>query len=144
MAACQSCGSKEKCSCTLRQGLDITVDGEGSTDSPWVIGAVPTEKRIVFPGSGDITFFSAGPGTPGDPLAVTASVDCISCNDPGEIGDVLTRQVDGTYAPGPPNQITPGSIEVGYGLTGQGTAVSPLRLDLCSYDELLAACEVIP
>lgn len=146
MAACQSCGSRAKCTCTLKQGLDMTVGGDGSKDSPWSVAIVPTEKRVVFSSFGDMQFFAVGPGLPGDPLQVAGNVVCISCGDPGNVDDVLTRQADGSYIPGPPNQIAPGAVEVGYGLSGQGTAASPLRLNLCSYDELVAACppEEIP
>ena len=54
--------------------------------------------------------------------------------------------VTGTGTPADPWIISvepataPGGIETGPGLSGNGTTVAPLQLDLCTYAELKNAC----
>lgn len=46
--------------------------------------------------------FIAGSGDASSPWVISAT-SCVNCNAPGNPGDVLTRQTDGTYAPMPPS-----------------------------------------
>ena len=47
---------------------------------------------------------------------------------------------NGQYIPGPPITVAPGLIFAGPGIDGDGSSGNPLVLDVCSYDELKAAC----
>lgn len=53
----------------------------------------------IVAGSG---IFIAGSGDAGAPWVISAT-SCVNCNAPGNPGDVLTRQADGTYIPQPPS-----------------------------------------
>lgn len=86
---------------------------------------------------GGLGIVVSGNGAPATPYVLST---CVHCEAPGNIGDVLTRQFDGTYAPGPPSQVAPGTIITEDSLSGDGTFAAPLRVNLCTYDDLMAAC----
>lgn len=121
--------------------VDMMVSGSGTAADPYVLSAaINVDPAIDFGADGDITFTTTGAGTADDPLVINAWLSCISCEAPGNPGDVLTLQPDGTYLPGPPNTVDPGAIVTSVGLEGDGTALDPLRVELCTYDQLSALC----
>ena len=58
----------------------------------------------------------------------------------GTLGDVLTKEGDGVWRAGPPNQVAPGAVHTGVGIDGDGTPANPLRIRLCNYGDLKNAC----
>ena len=122
--------------------------GSGVAEDPYVIsGDVIIGAILQLVDDGDIIFDVTGEGSTDAPLIVSARLRCLSCTDTVNVGDVLLW--DGTlgrYVPGPAPTAPFGSItiEAGGGLTGTGTGGTPLRLDICTYDELAALCEPTP
>jgi len=61
----------------------------------------------LIAGSG---IFLTGSGDQTSPWVISAS-NCVQCATPGNPGDVLTRQPDGTYAPQPPAQVADSCVD---------------------------------
>ena len=138
MARCR-CGAAS-CTCSLFPGVGVTLTGAGTVDDPWVISGTSLIDLIDFVNSGDILFTATGDGTEANPMVVTADVACINCAQTGNVGDVLKRQANGSYAPGPPNVVAPGAITTGPGIAGNGAPGTPLRVSVCNYNQLKASC----
>ena len=122
--------------------LDLVQTGAGVASNPTIIsGHVRLNAVLQLLNSGDVQFTVVGTGTDGSPMQVSADLQCIDCDIPGNTGDVLSRRADGTYAPFPVS-VPAGVIipEPGGGIAGDGTLANPLRLDICTYAELKAAC----
>ena len=121
--------------------VDMSMSGLGVVGDPYRIsGEAIIGALLELVDSGDIAFTRTGTGSAADPVRITADLRCINCDHPGITGDVLTLQADGTYRPGPPVTTAPGLIATGHGLSGDGSTGAPLRVDICSYDALKAAC----
>lgn len=148
----------------------FVVDGDGTEDSPYNVTAtlpqidfavgVPGDLVLTqqpdgtfapavggggagggmtFADTPEVDFTTAGTGTIADPIVVTATLPLVDFTG-GNPGDVLTQQADGTFYPGPPTQAPAGSVATGFGISGDGTGANPFRINLCTYDELKAAC----
>lgn len=121
--------------------LDLTRVGNGTEADPYVIsGAAIIGALVDFLDTSSIDATVTGAGSLADPLQVTLRHKCLDCGLPGNPGDVLTLQLDGTYKPGPPTTAAPGAISTGFGITGNGQVGTPLRVDLCTYADLKTAC----
>jgi len=122
--------------------LDLVRTGNGVQTDPTIIsGHVRLNAILQLLNTGGVHFTTVGTGTDGSPLQVRADLSCLDCSVPGNTGDVLTRQANGTYQPFPVS-VPAGVIipEPGGGIAGDGTVANPLRLDICTYAELKAAC----
>jgi len=139
MARCRCAG--DICTCGIQAGSGVVIEGSGGFNDPYVI-SIPFPSLVTFTDSPDIDFTVSGAGTEDQPLVVTAEMKCLNCADTasGDVGDVLTLNGSGQWVPGPPNQVAPGAIAIGTGLSGDGTPGAPLRLDVCTYGELKALC----
>ena len=136
MARCR-CQS-ENCPCTLRAGSGTTVTGAGTTESPWLISALP--PPLTVQSTLEVTLDRGGAGTVASPYNLTATLPWVNPFG-GTVGYVLTQQADGTFAPGPPAVVAAGAVRTGFGLTGDGTAAKPLRVSaICTYAQLKAMC----
>jgi len=112
MARCR-CQS-ETCTCTLRAGEGMSVSGSGSPSDPWVLSASPSSQGTLrVEDTFTIDLVLSGSGTVAEPYVLRANASQV-----------------------------PGGITVGHGLIGVGNGISPLRINLCTYDDIaaLAAC----
>jgi len=121
--------------------VDLTLGGSGTLGDPFTLTAdAIVGPTINFVDGEDAAWTSSGTGTALDPLTITVDVPCLHCDAPGNVGDVLALQADGTYLPSPPVTAPVGAIFVAQGLIGDGSAGNPLRLNLCTYDQLELMC----
>lgn len=132
------CRCADACSCGIEAGPGVVITGTGTLTDPWVISALDpfASGAATFNNTPEVEFTLAH----GPPVSViTATLPWV---DPftGDTGDVLMRKADGRWAAGPPTSVPPGSVVMGPGLSGDGSAGDPVRINLCSYDELKAAC----
>ena len=119
----------------------FTVTGSGTEADPMQITLADggSGTNVSFSDTTEVVFTESGTGTAADPLIVSADLPLIDFTG-GTPGYVLTMDAGGVFRPGPATQAPAGSVSVGFGLTGDGSGASPFRLNLCSYDDLKAAC----
>lgn len=112
MAKC--CGSRG-CTCTVIAGLGVTVDGNGSPTSPYIIsaGSASTALRVTDTPSVDLTL--TGTGTAGAPYDVSAVVR-LDPTPPGGGSNLISSGPEGLYV----------EMATGCGLAGAGTTGDPL------------------
>jgi hypothetical protein len=119
--------------------------GDGSSANPYLLTAhslvtPPTGgSHVTFTDTTEVDFTTAGAGTAADPMVVSALLPLITFTG-GNPGDVLTMDATGVFYPGPPTQAPVGSVSTGFGISGDGSGANPFRVDLCTYDDLKAAC----
>jgi hypothetical protein len=110
MARCR-CQS-ENCTCQVAAGDGIDITGSGSPSDPWVITSESSSSgTIQVVDSVTIDMVLEGTGTVGDPYLISANASTV-----------------------------PGGISTDFGISGAGNALDPLRLNICTYDDLVAAC----
>jgi hypothetical protein len=112
MARCR-CQS-EACTCAIRAGEGVAVSGSGSPSDPWVVSAPPDSSGTLrVQDTPTIDLVLSGEGTLENPYILTGHTSSL-----------------------------PGGISTGHGITGLGNGANPLRIDLCTYDDIaaLAAC----
>lgn len=112
------CGCAEFCGCSVRAGQNITITGEGTSASPWVIGV-----STAFNTCADV-------------------MDCVGANVVrGIVYNANTRQLTVAYSAGSGNIATAGpdggifaSVAVSDSptayMSGNGTTNAPLRVDV--------------
>lgn len=112
LARC-GCGSSQ-CTCSVTAGPGVTVDGNGSPASPFVISAEPAEVACedVRP------CLSAGPGVAYDPA--TGVIGTRLSTDAGN--NLIVGGDDGLFVPATAG----GTVATGCGLAGDGSAGTPL------------------
>ena len=116
------------------------MSGDGSAELPFIIsGGSSATGTVRFEDTPEVDFTVVGVGSTANPYVVTATSPWVD-PQPGAPGDVLTKQADGTWVAGAPATVPAGSISTGPGLSGDGSSSAPLRLDLCTYDQLAALC----
>jgi hypothetical protein len=131
MARCGCSGST--CSCKVIGGGLVNVSGSGSAANPYTISV---EQAFSVSDSSTVDLTMTGTGSAGDPYTLSADaaidmVDIIDFDDSGgSAGDVIALQGDGTYALNPPSTASPGAINTGDGLSGDGSGGDPLELVL--------------
>lgn len=111
------CGCGGACSCALVSGANTTVTGSGTPANPWVVNAstdCPTVRTCV----------SAGPG-----VNYNSTTGVISADVSGTAGNTLTIDGDGLYVPASSGQ----AVTTGCGLTGNGTAGTPLAVNVSAW-----------
>lgn len=134
MARCGCSGST--CSCLVTAGSGVAVSGTGTEANPYVIDVVGSDIAGTFAvldtSSVDMTL--DGSGSTADPyvlsatatLALTALSDITSGDVPAS-GDVPVWN-GSTWDFAPPPTTPPGAVNVGAGLTGDGSGASPLTV----------------
>jgi hypothetical protein len=131
MARCGCSGST--CSCKVVGGGLVNVSGSGSAANPYTISV---EQAFAVNDTSTVDLTMSGTGSAGDPYTITADaaidmVDIVDFDDSGgSAGDVVALQGDGTYALNPPSTASPGAINTGDGLSGDGSGGDPLELAL--------------
>jgi hypothetical protein len=114
MARCR-CLS-ENCVCSAEPGEGIAISGSGSPADPWVISATPNSAgTLQVQDTLTIDLVLTGAGTLADPYTISGNTSSL-----------------------------PGGISTGHGITGNGSGPAPLRIDLCTYDDLAAAAACAP
>ena len=110
MARCR-CQS-ENCTCAISAGAGVTITGGGSPNDPWVVSSSPSSSGTLrVEDTFTIDLVLSGTGTMADPYVLRANASEV-----------------------------PGGISTDFGISGAGNALDPLRLNICSYDDLAAAC----
>jgi len=114
MARCR-CQS-ENCTCAVRAGAGVSISGSGSPGDPWTINAVPNASNTLrVEDTFTIDLQLSGAGTLESPFVLRANASQV-----------------------------PGGLSTGHGITGLGNGPSPLRLDVCTYDDLAAVTACAP
>jgi hypothetical protein len=125
--------------------LDLQLLGNGTSANPYLLSGTVIDvaggggMMVTFTDTSEIDFTTTGVGTTANPLVVTAELPLITFTG-GNPGDVLTMDATGVFYPGPPTQAPVGSVATGFGISGDGSGANPFRVDLCTYDDLKAAC----
>lgn len=135
MAGRCGCSGASSCSCLIRGGGGVSVTGAGTAASPYVISSA---SGLQVQDSSTIDMSLMGDGSQGSPWVVrgdlTAGLQDLTDVDLSNstTGYVLARQADGTYDLVPPATVAPGAINVGNGITGNGSSGNPLRIQLAA------------
>jgi len=157
------------CGCSLVAGTNTTVDGEGTPKDPWVVSA-GDHGYLAVADTATLDLQLLGDGTSANPHLLSGTVIgsggsptfvdteevafTVSAATPPEVsallplltltggiaGHVLTQDATGVFSPMPAATAPVGAVATGHGIKGDGSAVTPLRINLCSYDDLKAAC----
>jgi len=132
MARCNCSGST--CSCKLQEGNGIAISGSGSQTDPYVIDATgDIEGTVQFISTPTVEFAVTGSGTTVAPFQVAANAvvnmdELADVNDPtgpaeGEVPVWTTDHWEFKT----PAAAPPGAINVGGGITGDGSAGAPIK-----------------
>lgn len=134
MARCGCSGST--CSCLITAGAGVAVSGTGTEANPYVIDVVGSDisGTVRVQDTATVDMSLTGSGSTADPyvlsaaatLALTQLTDITSGDTPAS-GDVPVWN-GSTWDFAPPPTTPPGAVNVGEGLTGDGSAPSPLRV----------------
>lgn len=132
MARCNCSGST--CSCKLQEGNGIAISGSGSTTDPYVIDATgDIEGTVQFISTPTVEFSVSGQGTSASPFQVHANAvvnmdELADVHDPtGPLeGEVPVWTTD-HWEFKTPASAPPGTVNVGQGLSGDGSAGAPLK-----------------
>jgi len=94
----------------MEAGVGATIEGSGSPTDPWVVSVTGfPQGALQVADTQTIDLDMRGAGTTADPYVITGKTSSL-----------------------------PGGISTGHGITGDGSGLAPLRLDVCTYDDLLA------
>jgi hypothetical protein len=114
MARCR-CQS-ENCTCAVKAGTGVIITGSGSPADPWTVNAIPSAAGTLrVEDTFTIDLVLSGSGTGTDPYVLRANASQV-----------------------------PGGLTTGHGITGLGNGAQPLRLDVCTYDDLAAVAACAP
>jgi hypothetical protein len=77
------CGCQDSCSCLITAGPGVTVEGIGTLERPYEIGAESgtLEGRLIFDDGGGVDFTAIGAGSSTAPQVVTGSVALTALSD---------------------------------------------------------------
>jgi hypothetical protein len=129
MARCGCSGAS--CSCVITGGGGVTVSGAGSAANPYLI---VSDIGFDVADTATLNLTRSGDGSPANPWVisgvVTVTLDNLTdvSTSVATVGYVLARQGDGSFAMVPPSTAPAGAINVGDGLTGDGSAGNKLRV----------------
>lgn len=140
MARCGCAGTS--CSCIIVGAGSISVDGAGSQTNPYVVSG---GSAVQVTDTSTVNLSLVGIGSVTEPYQLSADA-LVSLNALTDVdtagattGQVLTRQSDGTYKLAPPVTATAGTINVGAGITGDGSSGNALRANLLSNGGLVTS-----
>lgn len=130
------CCGNEVCSCIIRGGAGITVEGSGTQSNPYIIVAdLPDFGDVLKVTDSDtVNLTLTGAGTQASPfqlkadatIKLTALADVVP-GSPPSIGDVPIW--NGTaFSLDPPPAAPAGAVNVSNGITGVGSVPSPIKL----------------
>lgn len=141
IARCGCAG--QSCSCLIVEGEGINVSGSGTVDDPYVIESSASDiaGTIQFVDTDTVDFTVSGSGTEANPYQVRADAtvaldDLTDVDAPAPAENEVLAWNGTAWVPAPPNTVDPGAISVAEPLTGDGTAASPLGLDLVTDESL--------
>jgi hypothetical protein len=122
--------------------IDLELQGDGTNTNPHLLTAslvAGAAVSVQFQNTPEVNFATTGGGTIADPMVVSADLPLLTLTG-GSAGQVLTQDGNGVFIPMPATTAPIGAVASGFGITGDGSAVAPLRINLCNYDQLKAAC----
>lgn len=126
------------CGCVISGGSNVTVSGAGTAEQPYLINFSAVTVQVADTATLDLT--RTGSGTALDPYIISGVVAPVSLGTPTNTianvsavaptnGQVLGwNNATSTWGPVAPATATPGLINVGNSLVGDGSAGSPLNL----------------
>lgn len=134
----RNCGcSGASCACRIvSNDGSIIVRGSGSAQNPYDLsaGSIGLAGRLQVQDTDTVDLVLTGAGSVGDPFTLTANATL----DLGELEDVDTsnttvgyvvaRDAGGGFVMVPPSTAEVGAIDVGTGLTGDGSSGNPLTV----------------
>lgn len=130
MPRCDCAGGQ--CSCVVLAGSGTTVTGAGSSSNPYIISADPTiPGRLRVADTSTVDMSATGNGTADDPLVISADAQVsldeltdVSAASPA-VGDTISWNGQ-EWVTGAPPVVPPGAVNVGPGLTGDGSVATPV------------------
>lgn len=138
------CGGTS-CSCAIEVGPGLEITGTGSLSSPFVVTLAGTiQDSLVVEDSPTMDLVLAGSGRPTDPyrlgaipkIKVQDLIDVIDPEGAPSAGDTIVYVTSGVetprfeFRPPPPNPA--GAVNVGVGITGDGTLGTPIKVNMVS------------
>jgi len=140
----RGCGcAGSSCGCTIVAGAGITVEGNGTTASPFkVSNSGVTQIKTSLAGSPSSTdriqITIRGAGTPSDPAVISAThslrmLDLTDVKPSKALAAgyvpiwVADTEATGHWDFGAPPTAAPGAVTTGVGLVGDGSGTAPLR-----------------
>jgi hypothetical protein len=115
--------------------------GGGTQQDPFILIAhAQIDPLIDFVDTAEVDFTVTGNGTEASPFVVSAVIPTMDLIATAVTGDVMTMDSDGIWRPAPANVVDEAVIVTAGGLSGDGSIAAPLRVDLCTYGDLRAAC----
>lgn len=130
MPRCDCAGAQ--CSCVVIGGSGVTVTGAGSVSNPYIVDADPQlPLRLRVTDTSTVDMHAVGNGTEDDPLVLSADAtlamdDLTNVTAPApQAGDTLSWNGQ-EWVTGPPPVTPPGAVNVGAGLTGNGSVDAPI------------------
>lgn len=127
------------CACRVIAGTNVRVTGSGSALNPLVISA---DVGLTTRDSSTVGLTLLGEGNTSNPWILEADLtagldDLTDVSTAGAVdGQVLAKQLDGSYAFVPPVTAAAGSVATGDGLEGDGSGGDPLNIRLASQSGL--------
>lgn len=139
MARCGCQGAS--CSCVVTGSGGVTVTGSGSAANPYV---VTSDLNVAVNDSSTVDMVLTGDGSDANPYQIT-SVATIELDELTDVdtagsatGQVLAKQADGIYRFVAPTTAPAGTIVVGNGIEGDGSAGNPLAVKLAPSSGLIS------
>lgn len=131
----------DRCSCNIQAGPGIIVTGSGTLSNPYVVtSGLDLSQALRVNDTTTVNLTLTGSGTNTDPftlradatMALTQLSDVVDAAGPA-VGDVPVWIGTGTAAHWefrPPPANPAGSVNVGSGITGDGTVGAPISVDV--------------
>lgn len=133
MASCN-----DGCTCVIQAGSGVSITGAGSVQSPLVVSATSIlAGSLVVADTPTVNMSISGDGTPDVPMTISAVAtltmgQLTDVNDPGgpAVGDVPVWDIGGFWTFSPPPANPPGAVNVGAGIDGDGSALTPITVSV--------------
>lgn len=128
----RNCTCNETCNCVIVAGENVQVEGVGTGLNPYTISAEVEPTQILGADTASVDVTIVGAGSAVDPYIVSAvatvALTELTDVEPGapELGESPTW--DGTQWVYATPSVAPGSVSASDGLTGDGSALDPLRV----------------
>lgn len=127
------CGNSRRCTCTVVAGGGVTVDGNGSTTSPYTVSATPPVTGCGLTGSGtDASPLVVAVGAWPYPCDLDAQAGGVYCDSDGVLRSEPRPVYD--YVQSSVNEVFPANPLVPTTMDGDGTTVTTRSLTITNPD----------